>query len=392
MVSIPDKTQVHVDRLIGSKVGDLTVLESLGEGRFGTRYRAVRTGGAPITLEVLRLGLQEREHEVRAVDAVGCKQVPATSEFGTLRDGRRYRVLAAFDGESLEQRVQRLGPLPPPDIVKVLTGIAEALQAPHAWAQFHGNLEASTVVVAPDGAVHLLDFGLWKTTPSAETDLIALGALGWYLFRGEAAVVTPAPASLARLLSDLEVGAITDMAAAHQALSTLQLYPTAPSSANLPIVPSRPAGPSRRGELLAGLLLLVIGGLIGLGWLLLRPEADTESEDVAVLEGAEAAPPEPTALQPVAEDPNANTTDSPRRSVGKKSAGVPTAEALQAIMSRFERKLRAQMKPGDDLDQALAVLNQQRLRLTGSPTVEDRKDVAKKLVGWRLSYLRGSKP
>ena len=41
-----------------------------------------------------------------------------------------------------------------------------------------------------------------------------------------------------------------------------------------------------------------------------------------------------------------------------------------------------------DMDAALFVLNKQRLRLTGSPTENDRRDVAKQLAGWKRSYLR----
>ncbi|MBS1153937.1 MAG: hypothetical protein H6Q89_5635 [Myxococcaceae bacterium] len=56
-------------------------------------------------------------------------------------------------------------------------------------------------------------------------------------------------------------------------------------------------------------------------------------------------------------------------------------------ISHLASRLR-QVGSGDDVDQALYVLNKQRLRLTGSPTEQDRKDVAQQLAGWRRSYLR----
>ena len=57
-----------------------------------------------------------------------------------------------------------------------------------------------------------------------------------------------------------------------------------------------------------------------------------------------------------------------------------------AEITRLESRYR-QLRLGDDADQALNVLNKQRLRLTGTPSEGDRKDVARQLAGWRRSYL-----
>jgi hypothetical protein len=54
----------------------------------------------------------------------------------------------------------------------------------------------------------------------------------------------------------------------------------------------------------------------------------------------------------------------------------------------LEMRLRKEVRPGDDFDQGMFVLNKQRLRLAGSPTPEDRAEVARQLRAWRLSYLK----
>ena len=59
-------------------------------------------------------------------------------------------------------------------------------------------------------------------------------------------------------------------------------------------------------------------------------------------------------------------------------------DEISRLDARFHRKVR----PGDDIDQAMYVLNKQRLRLTGEVTEKDRKDVARQLAGWWRSYLR----
>jgi len=251
---LPDKTQAHVDRLLGSKVGSLSVLARLAEGRFSTFYRAMRENGEQVMIEVLRLGVTERASEVGSVDAVGCPGVIATLAFGTLPDGRSYRVLRTFVGESLEERLQSRGPMSPVEAITLLARVSEVLQVTHAWAIFHGSLEASTVRVAPDGAVQLLDFGLWRTPPSASVDLKALGTLGWFLLRGEAGADVVVPGSVSGLLNDLQADRLADMPAAHRALMAVNadLARSATSSVNPPAAMnwSAPAPVSRGRRLL----------------------------------------------------------------------------------------------------------------------------------------------
>ena len=108
---------------------------------------------------------------------------------------------------------------------------------------------------------------------------------------------------------------------------------------------------------------------------LLDDEALDEPEEV-----------EPTgAPQPVA-------TPRPTSSFPRPQKPPPSAAALQDQIRKLESALRDQTKPGDDIDQALFVLNKQRLRLTGNDvSLADRKDVAHQLVGWKRSYLKKKK-
>lgn len=397
MAVIPDKTQAHVDRLVGAKVGPVTVLESLAEGRFGTLYRASRDDGSAATVEVLRLGVEEREGEVRSVDALSCPGVPATSGFGALSDGRRYRLLGPLDGESLERRLLRRGPLPAVEVVALLTRVAEVLQVTHAWAVFHGSLVPSSVWVLPDGSVRLLDYGLWKSAPGAETDLVALAALGRVLLRGDPGAghpdPTPVPIAVERLLVDLEARRVPDMSTAVRLLARCRVEPPSVQDTHISAPRGVPAArPRRRWWLAVPVGLGLVGALAGAVrlWPAGAEDEAREAEDVEVLEAAVDAQPDVVPSQRLDED---DAQDRPvagvrKRTPARREAVVPTPQQLQDIMTRFERQLRAQARPGTDLSQPLSVLSQQRLRLAGSPTMQDRRDVAKKLVGWRQSYLK----
>ena len=391
---IPEATQPHVDRLIGAQVGDLRVERHLAEGRYGTLYVCRNpAAGVDATLEVLRTGLSGNDQEVRAADSLGCPGIVAVSAFGTLPDGRRYRVMEPLDGESLEHALQRLGPLPPHEVAHVLALVAGVLESTHPWAVAHGCLEGSTVLRV-GGAVKLIDFGLARQQATPAQDLKALGALGFRLRTGrdvEDAPPPPAESSvvdpLDRLLRDLWEGRVESARQARTELETLARVPEATLGAPRPAPPVRPRSRAL-GVVGAGVAAALVGGLAVAVWMgALGPGLpDVLGEDDEALAGDDAAD-EPGA-EPGTEPPGeGGATRQPPRAQ-RAAARVPSARALQEEISRLETRLRREVRPGDDFEQGLFVLNKQKLRLTGSPSVEDRRDVARQLRNWKRSYLK----
>lgn len=390
---IPESTQVHVDRLIGARLGEVQVLERLAEGRFGSLYKGAQAT-RPVLIEVLRAGRAENENDVRAVNSIGAKGVVNVSAFGQVPDGRYYRVMDWLDGESLDQRLQKHGKLPAPEALKRLEQVAEVLEAAHAWAIPHGSIGPSSVFVVGD-AVKVIDFGIARAAPTAEDDQRALGALGFSLLMGKELEGAPPPASAAiddaidRLLRELFEKRLANMSEARKELRALL-----GGVENTARATPKPVSGARRSAIVPVVVaLLILGGTGGgFAWWygaqgqpadeplageedLLDDEALDEPEEV-----------EPTgAPQPVA-------TPRPTSSFPRPQKPPPSAAALQDQIRKLESALRDQTKPGDDIDQALFVLNKQRLRLTGNDvSLADRKDVAHQLVGWKRSYLKKKK-
>ncbi len=366
---IPDRTHVGGgDRLLGATVGAYRVLEHVMEGRLGTLYRAQDiANGTPVTLEVLRTGRVGNDEEARAANAIGCAGIAEVHAFGQLPDERRWRVMERLGGESLEQVMQR-GPLAAREVVRVLNEVAGVLQASHAWAITHGLLGPSSVWLV-DGGVKVIDFGLMKAA-AREVDLQALGALGFALLAGreiEGAPPAVGPEPLDRLLRDLHEKRVVDATVAKRELE--QMLITAPTK------------PARRSGLPFVLAVLAIA--VGAGaFFLSRDEvvvAEPAVADVSIDE--ELIEPEEAPVVPDA----VATRPVPR--VVKQPRPVPSAQTLQELTSKLEAQLRKKARPGDDLDQALFVLNKQRLRLTGNPSEAERREVARQLAGWRRSYL-----
>ncbi|MER2566693.1 MAG: protein kinase [Myxococcaceae bacterium] len=374
---IPETTQVHVDRLVGSTMGAYRVVRHVTEGRYGTIYRCEHLEtGANTTLEVLRTQLKGNDQDARAANAIKSSGVATVTGFGDLPDGRHWRMMELLDGESLGQLIARRGPIPPAEVVNILERVATVLEAAHAWAIVHGSLGATNVFLVDD-SVKLIDFGLARERLTAVADLRALGWLGTALLAGEdAADGRRAPvgtSGIAPVLRALIDGQLATATIARKALLDSVAVASAPVVAK------------SKAPLMIGIALMVVA--LGAGVAFFPREAPALTDDETTMLEDEEAPaveelqPPPTLEPvPVIEKPVRAT----RPHVGARP--VPEAGELQLLINSLERRL--QKKGSGDLDQALSVLNKQRLRLSGSPTLNERRDVVRQLAGWRKSYLR----
>ena len=359
---IPDSTQAHVDRLVGARVGDALVLTRQAEGRFGTLYRAqaIATGKA-VTLQALRTLREGNDEEARAANSIKCANIAEVLAFGELPDGRRYRVMEALEGESLDEELQRKGKFEPKEVVLVLQELAGVLQAAHAWMIPHGGL-GLTSVLRVGGSLKVIDFGIVHGV-KPEADLQALGALGFALLTGKELDGAPPPLGsgvpewVDRVLRELLENRVPDATRAKRELGALLTTSSVQPALS-------PPTPKKKSLLPPVAVLVVLFAVVG-AFALIGPQAEL--------------PPPPTPSEP-ARAPTPGSRKTPR--------AVPSAQVLMEEISRLEKRLLKTSKQGDELDQAMFVLNKQRLRLTGNVSESDRRDVANQLRGWKRSYLR----
>jgi eukaryotic-like serine/threonine-protein kinase len=157
----------------GTKLGPYEIQSPLGAGGMGEVYRARDTRlGRDVAVKIIHSevasdpDLRARfEREARTVAALNHPNIVALYEVGKA-DGVEYTVSEMVDGEALRARMQP-GGMRVRDVVELATQIADGMAAAHAAGIVHRDLKPENVMVARDGRVKILDFGLARAMPAA---------------------------------------------------------------------------------------------------------------------------------------------------------------------------------------------------------------------------------
>ncbi len=162
------------DLAVGHKVGEYVVEGKLGEGGFGTVYRAVHPLiGKQVAIKVLAPQYSAQPEmvsrfvaEARAVNQIRHRHIIDIFAFGELGDGRHYYVMELLDGETLDAHLKAAGRLALAEAVGILRAVGKALDAAHGKGIAHRDLKPENIFLVrdSDGAVFpkLLDFGIAK--------------------------------------------------------------------------------------------------------------------------------------------------------------------------------------------------------------------------------------
>lgn len=95
------------------------------------------------------------------------RHVVSVSDHGEEEDGVAYLVMELLDGQSLDARLERTGPLDLTEVSAIVGQIARALAVAHAEETFHRDLKPANVFLTRDEDGQLLvkvfDFGIART-------------------------------------------------------------------------------------------------------------------------------------------------------------------------------------------------------------------------------------
>ncbi len=158
---------MEADALVGTTLGNCRLEALVGVGGMGRVYRARQLAlGRIVAVKLMNCGgtlnslvYEAALAEARAAAKLDDPRVVIVYDVGEDR-GQVYIVMQWIEGETLEGRVQRAGPLSAGDALRVIREAGAALDAAHAAGIVHRDVKPANILIDAKGAVRLADFGL----------------------------------------------------------------------------------------------------------------------------------------------------------------------------------------------------------------------------------------
>jgi predicted Ser/Thr protein kinase len=197
----------------GRRIGAYEVVRELGRGGMGVVYEARDpTTGRRLALKLIigdeaegdALARFRREAEVMA--RVSHPNVVRVHALDRAPEGP-FIVTELVDGQGLDG-LTRKGPLPPEVAARLVRALADAIAALHAQGVVHRDLKPQNVIVRPDGAPVLLDFGIARDLISKERLTVTGSFLGTPAYMAPEQAEAGSPSALGPAVDVYALGAL----------------------------------------------------------------------------------------------------------------------------------------------------------------------------------------
>src|ERR671929_251292 len=157
--------------VIGTLIGGRFRLEEqIGSGGMSSVYRAFDpTLERWVAMKLMHRDishdpdqLERFRREARAVARLSHPHVVTVIDAGE-DDGTPYIVFEYVEGETLKDRIRRLGRLPVTEAVAYAIEIGRALSCAHSHRLVHRDVKPQNVLIDPDGRAKVTDFGIARS-------------------------------------------------------------------------------------------------------------------------------------------------------------------------------------------------------------------------------------
>ena len=167
------------DRWIGKRVGAWEITRLIGAGGMGTVYEATRADDQYRTRAAIKLLSQHaasestierfrRERQILA--SLNHPNIASLLDGGVTTDGQPWFAMEFIQGEPITRWCDAHS-APVATRLEHFRQVCAAVQYAHQSLVVHRDLKPGNILVTPDGAVKLLDFGIAKLIPShADSD------------------------------------------------------------------------------------------------------------------------------------------------------------------------------------------------------------------------------
>src|SRR5581483_9717266 len=165
------KLRERMSALLGTTLNDRYRLEArIGAGGMSTVYRALdETLQRMVAIKLMNREvatdsdqLERFRREARAVAQLSHPHIVGVIDAGE-DEGRPYIMFEYVEGETLKERIRRIGRLPVAEAVAYAVEIARALGAAHARHIVHRDVKPQNVLIDEEGSAKVTDFGIART-------------------------------------------------------------------------------------------------------------------------------------------------------------------------------------------------------------------------------------
>jgi serine/threonine-protein kinase len=168
----------------GRIVGHYELLDVLGEGGIGTVYKArdlklERDVAVKFLAPAIARDAAQKARFVREAKAASILDHPCICtihEINETDEGQLFIVMTYCKGHSLRVRLDRKA-LDVREAVDIARGVAFGLQHAHQTGILHRDIKPSNIMVAEDGTVKIVDFGMARLFHEDTTSLTREGAI-----------------------------------------------------------------------------------------------------------------------------------------------------------------------------------------------------------------------
>jgi serine/threonine-protein kinase len=192
--------------------GRYRLIERIGEGGVSDVWRGIDERlGREVAVKLLHEDTDDafrRRFTDEARRAASISHRNVVTVYDAVADGRAFIVMELVRGTTLDELVRRGGPLSVSEAARIVTQVADALDAAHARGIVHSDVKPANVMVDEDGVAKLTDFGIARAVesgpehevvgtpryvspevvrgeaPSPRSDVYALGLLAYELVAG----------------------------------------------------------------------------------------------------------------------------------------------------------------------------------------------------------------
>jgi CheY-like chemotaxis protein/tRNA A-37 threonylcarbamoyl transferase component Bud32 len=167
----------------GSTLGNRYRLERpIAEGGMASVWLGVHLAlGINVAIKFMKPGVDEMpdytsfEREARAAAKLRSEHIMRVYDHGIANDGAPYLVMEYLSGESLADRIERLGPLAPVEVAAIVEQIGRALNEAHTRNIIHRDVKPENILLLedperPHGLAKLVDFGLARSNTGTIAD------------------------------------------------------------------------------------------------------------------------------------------------------------------------------------------------------------------------------